>query len=118
MDVMTGSITSARIAATYTGGPAPFPRLARYTSEVRNLGTVIAYSGVRWQLRQARGAQVVVSVRSCADPTCTGVAWTAVPASGAVAGIPALPFAQYQVEIATDGDIATALDWIEIDYRL
>jgi hypothetical protein len=117
-DVMTGSLTAVNLSTTYTGGTAPFPTRARYTSRVRELGAVVAYSGVRWQTRQAAADQVIVSVRSCDDAACTDVPWTAVPSSGAVAGIPPRRFAQYQIEITGDGDHAPALDWIEIDYRL
>lgn len=119
VDTMVGSITLAQLSMTYKGGRAPFEPVARYTSRVRELGPVVAFSGVRWQGRQVAPDGIKVALRSCdtAD-ACAAEPWTPVAASGDVAGIPARPFAQYQVEIDNDTDIPSALDWIEIDYRL
>jgi len=118
-DLLVGSISSAAISATYRGGPQPFPTRTVYTSRVRELGPVVSISGVRWQTRQDPGGAVRVRVRSCdtAD-ACASEAWTEVARSGDAAGVPARPFLQYQAEITGDGDIPTALDWIELDYRL
>lgn len=116
-DTLTGSITGAHLAGVYHGGPQPFPTRAVYTSAVRDLGPVVAYSGVRWHARQLATGGVVVRVRSCAV-ACTDERWVDVPASGAVAGVAANPFLQYQVELTGDGDVPTALDWIELDYRM
>lgn len=119
LDTMVGSITEAQISLTYAGGTPPFEPVARYTSRVRDLGPVVAFSGVRWQGRQAADDAIKVAVRSCdtAD-ACAAEPWTLVPTSGAPAGITARQFAQYQVEITNDTDVPSALDWIEIDYRL
>jgi hypothetical protein len=120
MDMMVGTSDYLRVALTYAGGEAPFPTRAVYTSRIRDLGPAVAITGVRWQARQERPeAPVVVRVRSCDDPAaCAAEPWTAVARSGDVAGVAARRFLQYQVELATDGDVPTALDWIEIDYRL
>lgn len=117
-DTFTGTLSSAQIATTYAGGLAPLATHAVYTSAIRDLGAVVAISGVRWQTRQDPGGAVIVRVRSGVTPeTCMAAAWVTVAASGDVAGIEALPFVQYQVELAGDGDRAPALEWIEIDYR-
>jgi hypothetical protein len=118
VDTFVGEIVATRVSAIYTGGERPFPTRAVYTSRARDLGPIVAVSGVRWGTRQAAPDDVIVRVRSCdAAEACAAEAWTVVPASGSGAGITARPFVQYQVELASDGDASPALDWIEIDYR-
>jgi len=118
-DGMTGSILAERVAVTYKGGTAPCAPRATYTSRIRNLGPALAIGGVRWQTRQERdGGLVRVSVRTCDTEACANEVWHAVEQSGDSAGVPARPFLQYMVEITTNGDVPTALEWIEIDYRL
>jgi hypothetical protein len=120
-DLMSGTIDLVKLSETYAGGPPPFPTRAMYTSRIREIGTsVIAIGSVRWRARQERdGGAVQVRVRSCDSASaCAAEPWTDVAQSGDVAGVPPRAFLQYQVELTTNGDVATALDWIEIDYRL
>ena len=120
MDMVVGTSDYLRVALTYAGGEPPFPTRAVYTSRIRDLGPAVAITGVRWQARQERAETPVrVRVRSCDDPTaCAAEPWADVARSGDVAGVMARRYLQYQVEITTNGDVPTALDWIELDYRL
>ena len=118
MDTVTGSITYAAVTMIGAGGPAPFAKTYAYVSAPRELGAVTSIANVRWALRQARpGAGAAVSLRTCDDAAaCAAEPWTLV-AEGAVPAVPPRRFAQYKIEVLSDGDVATAVDWIEIDYR-
>ncbi|MBK9032466.1 MAG: hypothetical protein IPL61_14345 [Myxococcales bacterium] len=113
-----GTLDSLNLTVSYAdGGVAPFPKVARFTSGVRDLGAVVSYGPMRWQLRQAARGGAVVWLRTCATAAaCDAEPWTEVDADTVPAVTPR-QFAQYQVELSGDGDVPTALDWIELPYR-
>ncbi|MBA2539594.1 MAG: hypothetical protein H0V17_08165 [Deltaproteobacteria bacterium] len=116
-DGQTGALLMAAITMTGDGGSAPFPTAFRYVSAPRELPEIVAFGTVRWALRQAADPSVAkVSVRSCDDATaCETETFTEVTFD-AVPSIAPRRFVQYAVELATDGDVPTALDAIEINY--
>lgn len=117
-DGLTGELTSIAVTMIGAGGPAPFPASYRYISAPRDLGDVASVTHVRWALRQASpDAPARVSLRTCDDAAaCDAEPWTEV-ADGVRPGVPPRRFAQYMIELTSDGDVPTALDWIEIGYR-
>ncbi len=118
-DTTTGSLTSAGVTLHGFADPAPFPQSYRFVSAPRELGDVASFSQVKWALRQTRSdAPVVISLRTCDDAAaCDDEPWTPV-AEGPIRELPPRRFAQYMVELTSNGDVPTALDWIEIGYRV
>lgn len=110
-DAMTGNLTFAGVTIIYTGGGAPFPTSYRYESAIKDLGGIVGFGALTWVSRQG---DVKVQFRSC-DAECTTEPWTDVE-NGAVPPVEAKKFAQYAVEMTSDGDTPTALDWIELTY--
>jgi len=110
----TGDLELAAITVIGSGGIAPFATSYRYESAVKELGNVVGFGAVTWKLRRTTSA--TVQMRTCDDAAgCAAEPWTDV----ALAAVPAVTprrFAQYAVTMATDGDVATALDWIELQY--
>ena len=116
-DMMAGTLDNLVLTVSYRGGVAPFPTVARYTSAVREVGPVVGFGPMTWHVRQGEVTDAVVRLRTCASAdACAAEPWTDV-AAGAVPAVTARPFAQYQVELSGDGDVPTALDWIELPYR-
>lgn len=116
LDMMAGQIDALDVTVDYRGGVAPFPAVARYTSAVKDLGDVAALGAMRWAVRQGEVDAATVQVRTC--PTadgCAAEAWTPV-GFGTIPAVAPRRFAQYQVELHGDGDVPTALDWIELAY--
>lgn len=114
LDAVTGVLSHAAVTIVYAGGTPPFPTSFRYESHVRELGDVIAFGVLRYQLRQTETATVQVRTCDTAD-ACASEPWSEV-ANGAKPSVAPRRFAQYAVELATDGDHPTALDWIELAY--
>jgi hypothetical protein len=117
-DLVTGSLTSAGVTIHGFANPAPFPTTYRFVSAPRDLGKISSFSYVRWALRQPRqDAKATISLRTCDDAAaCDDEPWTPV-AEGPLADLPVRRFAQYMIELTSNGDVPTALDWIEIGYR-
>jgi hypothetical protein len=113
-DAITGVLSMACVTITYAGGTPPFPMSFRYESAVHELGDVIALGALRYQLRQTQTALVQLRTCDTAD-ACANEAWTEV-ANGVKPSVAPRRVAQYAVELATDGDHPTALDWIELAY--
>lgn len=116
-DMMTGRLNGLALAVTYRGGgEPPFPTVARYTSAVRDLGDVTSFGAMTWAVRQGAPTQAQVRLRAGATAeACAAAAWTDITAGAPVPVAPAR-FAQYQVELHGDGDVPTALDWIQLAY--
>jgi hypothetical protein len=110
-DGNTGNLTYAGVTIIYTGGGAPFPTSYRYESAVRDLGSVVGFGALTWTSRQG---DVKVQMRTC-DAACTTEAWTDVE-NGAVPAVEAKQFAQYAVDVTSDGDTPTAFDAFELSY--
>jgi hypothetical protein len=75
---------------------------------------VTAFGTLSYKQRQTTTAKVQLRTCDAAD-ACATEPWIDV-ADAAVPAVPARRFAQYAVELTSDGDVPSALDWIEINY--
>jgi Cys-rich repeat protein len=118
LDMMTGSLTSAGVTIHGFADPAPFPTTYRFVSAPRDLGQVASFSHVKWALRQVgKDATATISLRTCDDAAaCDAEPWTPV-GEGPLPDLLPRRFAQYMVDLTSNGDVPAALDWIEIGYR-
>lgn len=116
-DIMTGNLIYSAVTMIGPGGITPFPTRYRYVSAPRDLGDVATFGAVHWALRQARAdTAAMISMRTCHEAVACGAQpWTAV-ADGARPEVEPRRFAQYAIELTSNGDVPTALDWIAIDY--
>ena len=116
-DVMTGSLLLAAVTMVGDGGVAPFPTSYRYVSAVRELGEVVAFDVMSWGLRQSSAtATATMRIRTCAAAAaCESEPWTEV-ALGTAPSVEPRRFAQYMAELTTNGDVPTALDFVELGY--
>lgn len=109
-----GTLELTALTVIGSGGVAPFPTSYHYESAVKDLGNVVGFGPLTWQLRRTTSA--MVQLRTCDDAAaCASEPWTDVT-NGTTPAVTPRRFAQYAVTMATDGDIATALDWIELQY--
>lgn len=118
VDTIGGNLNFAAVTLQGSYGPDPFSKSYSYTSAPRDIGKVDSFAYVRWALRQEKPTTMVtVLLRTCETAeTCGGEPWTPV-AQNAVPEVTPRRFAQYRVELTSDGTVPTALDWIEIAYR-
>jgi hypothetical protein len=118
-DTIAGTFAFARMSMTYGGGLEPFPLAYRYESEVRDLGSVTGIRELRWSARQVVGAgRVAVRIRTCDTPdACAAEPWTDAP-SGQIPAVAARRYAQFEVSAITDGNVPTAFELFELDYRV
>jgi hypothetical protein len=110
-DGNTGNLTYAGVTIIYTGGGAPFPTSYRYESAVKDLGSVVGFGALTWTSRQG---DVKVQFRTC-DTACTTEPWVDVE-NGAAPAVMAKQFAQYAIDITSNGDVPTAFDSFELSY--
>ncbi|MBA3540331.1 MAG: hypothetical protein H0T79_12015, partial [Deltaproteobacteria bacterium] len=116
LDLMTGQLTETLVTLSYAGGVAPVPPVYAYVSAPRELGDVVAWGALHWAARQTANGSVTVQFRSCDDAaSCAAQPWTDV-LEGETPTVPPRRFAQYQLAFTSDGDVPTALDWIELAY--
>lgn len=113
-NALTDEISAAFLTLVYDGGVAPFAVSSRYESAVRELGDAIAFERVAWTVRGAADA-IKVSLRTCDAADCAGEDYVEVTNSS-VPELAPKRFAQYRVEIASDGDTSPALDAFELRY--
>ena len=116
-DALVGEITRCYVTEVFDGGIAPFAPTSFYESAVRELGEVVAFERVAFTVRQADDpGAVVVRVRTCdtADG-CASEPYIDVT-SNTVPDLPLRRFAQYRVELTSDGDTPPALDAFELRY--
>lgn len=117
-DMMVGHIDALSITTTYRGGEAPFAAVSTFTSAVRELGDLTSFGDVAWAVRQGAASDAVVRLRTGATAeACAAAAWVVVTPGPVPSTVAPLRFAQYQVELHSDGDVPTALEWIELRYR-
>jgi hypothetical protein len=116
-DLVAGEIVKCGVTHFGRGGLAPFATSYRFESAVHDLGAVPdELREMGWRIRQGEPSAAAMQLRTCDDPAaCTSEPWTDV-AFGAVPQVPLRQFAQYGVTIATDGDVPTALDLVELRY--
>jgi hypothetical protein len=115
----TGVVERVALTVRARGGAPPIAPRAIYESAVEDLGTVIGFDAVHWTGRFPAGTGVAVRLRTCAEAAACGEApWSEpVTVSGGAPPVVAGRFAQYQVELTSDGDATPYLDAIEIAYR-
>lgn len=115
-DLKAGRIVKCGVTHFGRGGLAPFATSYRFESHVEELGAVRELGAMAWRLRQGDASAAAMQLRTCdtAD-ACADEPWTDV-ALGTIPEVPLRRFAQYGVTIATDGDVPTALDVVELRY--
>ena len=113
-DALLAEITSAYLTLVYDGGVAPFALASRYESAVRELGDAVGFERVAWTVR-GEAAAIRVSLRTCDTAECSGEAYVEVT-NRTVPEVTPKRFAQYLVEITSDGDTSPALDVFELRY--
>jgi PA14 domain len=114
VDTLIGEVRIAGITALGSGGTAPFPTTVRYESTIRDLGAVVAFGTVSYQVRT--GMTASVELRTCeSEAGCASTPWTAVT-TGSTPTVAPQRFAQYAVTLSGDGDAAPAFDSFELTY--
>jgi len=114
VDAMMGTVEFANVTVVYTGGRQPYEPAATYTSTVRDLD-MARFGPLTWAMRQAK-VEPMVSVRTCDEmAACDAEAWSGVT-NGATPTAPARKYFQYKVEIMSELDVPTSLDWIDLQY--
>ena len=119
VDAMVGTITLAAVTLIGDSGSPPFERRYRYESTVHELGAVSAYDVMMWGLRQASDTETATAqVRTCDDrAACASEPWTDVP-FGSVPEVAKRRFLQYALDVTTNGDVPTAVDFVQLGYTV
>jgi hypothetical protein len=114
----TGSVGSVAMTVRYDGGQAPIAPYAVYESPIEDLGAVVGFDRVSWTGRTPPGASVQLRLRGCDDPAeCSAEPWSEPVANGARPPLAGHRYAQYRIELSTDGDRTASVDTVEIGYR-
>ncbi len=118
----SGTLLDFQVTPHFTGGEPPIAPAAAYESAVRDLGAgIAAITRVSWVERLPAGADIAVRMRTCeAAASCAAEPWSA-PITDPAGGAPAVTprrFAQYRIELSSDGDRSPALDEITVDYAV
>lgn len=115
----TGTLLDFQVTPHYAGGELPIAVTSAYESRVRELGRVTSIRRVSWAVRSAQGAQIAVRMRTCDEAAaCAAQPWSA-PLTDPAGGAPQVEprrFAQYRVEMMTDGERSPAIESLTIDY--
>jgi subtilisin-like proprotein convertase family protein len=116
----TGTLLDFQITPHYMGGEAPIATTSAYESQVKDLGAnVAAITRVAWVEQLSAGSDIAVRMRTCAtQAACASEAWSA-PITDPAGGMPAVQprqFAQYRVEITTNGTQGARLDELTVSY--
>jgi hypothetical protein len=119
VDAVVGSITLAAVTLLGTSGSPPFERRFRYESRVHELGAIAAYDVMMWGMRQATDTETATAqVRTCDDlAACAGEPWTDVP-FGSVPEVAKRRFLQYAIDVTTNGEVPTAVDFVQLGYTV
>ncbi len=114
-----GTLLDFQITPHYAGGEMPIATSAAYESQVKDLGDVAAITRVAWVEKLSAGSDIAVRMRTCATAAaCAAEPWSA-PITDPMGGAPAVQarqFAQYRVEITTNGLQGAQLDELTISY--
>jgi len=114
-----GRVVEATLAVHQRGGEPPVATAASYESPPLDLGAVVGFDAVDWTARASEKSSVAIRARTCdAAAACASQSWSEPLVRGAAPALTARRFAQYRVELATDGSAVPALDAIEIRYRV
>ncbi|MFN0253322.1 MAG: PA14 domain-containing protein [Kofleriaceae bacterium] len=116
----TGTLLDFQITTHYAGGEAPIAPTSTYESQVKDLGAdVDAITRIAWVEQLSAGSDIAVRMRTCAtQAACASEAWSA-PITDPAGGVPAVmprQFAQYRVEITTNGTQGARLDELSVSY--
>ena len=115
----SGTLLDFQVTPHYAGGEAPIAGTSAYDSVVKDLGEVVAITRIAWVERLAVGSDIAVRMRTCAtEAACATEAWSA-PITDPTGGVPAVQarrFAQYRVEITTNGLQGAQLDELTVSY--
>jgi hypothetical protein len=98
----------------------PVAALAVYESPVRDLGAVTSIDTVSWDEQRPADSDVVVKMRTCAAAAaCAAAAWSApmTEPAGSTPAVTAQRFAQYRVELVSNGDASASVEWVQVDYH-
>lgn len=114
-DMLVDQITAAFITLIYDGGIPPIALASTYESAVRELGDTVGFERIAWVSRGDPDA-VRVSLRTCdSEAACASEPYVEVTNDSEPAVTPRR-FAQYKVELTSDGEATPALDTIELRY--
>lgn len=115
----TGDVDASLLTVRHRGGEPPIATLAVYESPVEDLGAVVGFDAISWTGRVPAGAGVAVRLRTCDTiDGCASYPWSEpVTVSGERPSVAGRRFAQYRVELTSDGDATPYVDAIEIAYR-
>lgn len=116
----SGTLLDFQVTPHYAGGEPPIATTSTYESQVRDLGDVIAITRVAWVEKLSAGSDIVVRMRTCTTAAaCASEPWSAAlsdPAGG-VPAVQARRFAQYRVELTTNGQQGALLEELTISYQ-
>ena len=116
----TGSVDGVELTVRYDGGEPPVATTAIYDSPVEDLGDVVGFDSVTLTGRFPAGSSAQVRMRTCDVVTpegCVDEEWSSPVASGEAPPVIGRRYAQYRIELLSDGDVVPFVDAIEIGYR-
>jgi subtilisin-like proprotein convertase family protein len=121
VDNDAGTIEDFALTIHYGGvGQPPIPALAVYQSPVRDLGAVTAIDRVTWDERRLGASDVLIKMRTGAtEAECAAAPWSAAMTepAGSTPQVAVHRFAQYRIEMISNGDTSASVEWIQVDYR-
>ncbi len=114
-----GTLLDFQVTPHYAGGELPIATTSAYESVVKDLGDVVDITRVAWVEKLSPGSDIAVRMRTCdTQAACATEAWSA-PLTDPSGGTPAVQprrFAQYRVEITTNGLQGAQLDELTVSY--
>jgi subtilisin-like proprotein convertase family protein len=117
----SGTLLDFQVTVHHAAGEPPIATTASYDSAVRDLGAnLVAITRLTWVERLPPGSDIAVRMRTCdTAPACAAQPWSAaVTDSGLTPLVTARRFAQYRVEMTSNGDRAPALDQLTVEYTV
>jgi len=116
-----GTLQDFQVTVHHGAGEPPIATSAAVESQVRDLGDVAAITRVSWLERVPAGADIAVRLRTCATAAgCATEPWSPpiTDPAGATPVVAPRRFAQYRVELTSNGDRGPVLDQITIEYTV
>jgi subtilisin-like proprotein convertase family protein len=117
----SGTIEDFALTLHYgSAGAPPIAPLAVYESPVHDLGAVTAIDRVTWEEGRPAETDVLVKMRTCAvADACAAAPWSAAMSdpAGETPAVAVQRFAQYRVELVSNGDAVPSVEWVQVDYR-
>jgi hypothetical protein len=81
---------------------------------------VTAIDRVSWEEGRPAETDVLVKMRTCAvADACAAAPWSAAMTdpAGQTPAVAVQRFAQYRVELVSNGDAVPSVEWVQVDYR-